>query len=203
MRYLFYTGEKNSKGTAFFNCKRHFLRNANRRMANLTFRWPSFVINSSNKNQLDALITQIYFWNKILHVSDSSSVHHQEFFTVNTAMVYVIQFFWQQAVSKTICIAVCTVHVEFYSKNKFEKWVHLVGFIIRRRAVTTNLNKHNVGFITHSTRVFLCCYAIFLMNICTCHLRNDHWGTNKRGVWCLTVRHRLHDSIVCDMKTNR
>jgi len=28
-------------------------------------------------NQLDALISQIYFWNKILHVSDSSSVHHQ------------------------------------------------------------------------------------------------------------------------------
>jgi len=26
-----------------------------------------------------------------LHVSDSSSVHHQEFFTVRTAMVYVIQ----------------------------------------------------------------------------------------------------------------
>ena len=31
------------------------------------------------------------FWNENLHVSDSSSVHHQEFFTVNTAMVYVIQ----------------------------------------------------------------------------------------------------------------
>ena len=26
-----------------------------------------------------------------LHVSDSSSVHHQQFFTVHTAMVYVIQ----------------------------------------------------------------------------------------------------------------
>jgi len=31
------------------------------------------------------------FWNKTLHVSDSSSVHHQQFFTVHTAMVYVIQ----------------------------------------------------------------------------------------------------------------
>jgi len=28
---------------------------------------------------------------KILHVSDSSSVHHQQFFTVHTAMVYVTQ----------------------------------------------------------------------------------------------------------------
>jgi len=34
--------------------------------------------------------SQIYFWNITLHVSDSSSVHHQ-FFTVHTAMVYVIQ----------------------------------------------------------------------------------------------------------------
>jgi len=39
----------------------------------------------------DALISQIYFWNEILYISDSSSVHHQEFYTVNTAMVYVIQ----------------------------------------------------------------------------------------------------------------
>ena len=31
------------------------------------------------------------FWNKTLHVSDNSSVHHQEVFTVHTAMVYVIQ----------------------------------------------------------------------------------------------------------------
>ena len=32
-----------------------------------------------------ALISQIHFWNKILHVSDSRSVDHQEFFTVHTA----------------------------------------------------------------------------------------------------------------------
>jgi len=42
------------------------------------------------QNKLDALNAQIYLWNKILHVSDSSCVHHQEFFTVHTAMVYVI-----------------------------------------------------------------------------------------------------------------
>ena len=33
-----------------------------------------------------ALISQIYFWDKTLHVSDSSSAHHQEFFTVHTAI---------------------------------------------------------------------------------------------------------------------
>jgi len=32
---------------------------------------------------------------KTLHVSDSSSVRHQEFFTVHTAMVFVIQVCWQ------------------------------------------------------------------------------------------------------------
>ena len=37
------------------------------------------------------------FWNETLHVSDSSSVHHQVFFTVHTAMVYVKQVCWQLA----------------------------------------------------------------------------------------------------------
>ena len=37
------------------------------------------------------------FWNETLHVSDSSSVHHQESFTVHTAMVYVIQICRQLA----------------------------------------------------------------------------------------------------------
>ena len=79
-------------------------------------------------------MSQIYFWNKTLHVSDSSSVHHQEFFTVHTAMVYVIQVCWQ-LVSKPVCPddgqRNCPKHVEFYSKNKFETLAHLVGFIIR------------------------------------------------------------------------
>ena len=52
--------------------------------------------------------TQIYFWNKTLHVSDSFSVHHQEFFTVNTAMVYTIaecivknSWWWTEELSET------------------------------------------------------------------------------------------------------
>jgi len=106
----------------------------------------------------------MYFWNKTLHVSDSPSVHDQEFFTVQTAVVYVMQVCWQlacrimtetvrswscsQAVSKPVwyiallCVhwktpddgqRNCQKHVEFYSKNKFEKLVHIVGFIIRIR----------------------------------------------------------------------
>jgi len=56
------------------------------------------MITFSLYNQLDALISQKFlFWNKTLHVSDSSSVRHQEFFTVHTAMVYVVQVCCQLA----------------------------------------------------------------------------------------------------------
>ena len=91
-------------------------------------------------NQLDALISRIYFWNKTLHVSDSFSVH-EEFHTVHTAMVYVTQVCLQAVwYIPLLCVQWetpddgqrnCPKHVEFYSKNKFEKFVRLVGFIIR------------------------------------------------------------------------
>jgi len=45
-------------------------------------------------NQLDTLISQMYFWNKSPHVSDSSSLHHQEFFSVHTTVVYVSKPVW-------------------------------------------------------------------------------------------------------------
>jgi len=51
--------------------------------------------------------------------------HHQEFFTVHTAMVYAIQVCC--VYSKKLLMMEqrnCPKHVEFYSKNKF------VGFII-------------------------------------------------------------------------
>ena len=93
---------------------------------------------------------------KTLHVSDSSSVQHQEFFTVHTAMVYVTQVCWQIVsrirteltdpgrklydILPLLCVQWktpndgqrnCPKHVEFYSKNQFEKLVYLVGFVIR------------------------------------------------------------------------
>jgi len=50
------------------------------------------------------MINQIYFWNKALHVSDSSSVHHQEFFTVHSNGVChtVLLTACSQAVSKPV-----------------------------------------------------------------------------------------------------
>jgi len=53
-------------------------------------------------NQLDAGISQIYFSNKTLHVSGSSSAHHQKFFNVHTAMAC-------QQTCTTYTIAVNTV----------------------------------------------------------------------------------------------
>jgi len=122
------------------------------------------------------LISQIYFWNKTLHVSDSYSVHHQEFFTAHTAMVHVIQVCWQLASSigtELQCIQWktrddgwrnCSKHVEFYSKNKFEKLVHLVGFIMRmllsilRTTMFQNkgywwIKSFQVGSLNHTTAV--------------------------------------------------
>jgi len=40
------------------------------------------------------------FWNVTLKVSDNSFVHHQDFFIVHTALVYVIQVCWQLASRK-------------------------------------------------------------------------------------------------------
>jgi hypothetical protein len=46
--------------------------------------------------------SQIYSGNETLHISDSSSVRHQELFTVHTAMVYVIQVCRQLSSSSRI-----------------------------------------------------------------------------------------------------
>jgi len=59
------------------------------------------------------------FWNETVHVSDSSSVHHQVFFTVHTAMIYVIQVCWQLA--RTYTIAMCTVKNSWWWTEKLSE----------------------------------------------------------------------------------
>jgi len=83
------------------------------------------------------MFPQIYFCNKILHVSDSSSVHHQEFFTVHTAMVSLLKFISGLKLLVSDCSSlhhqeIFTVHTAmfyiiavFYSKDKFEKIYHI------------------------------------------------------------------------------
>jgi len=81
-------------------------------------------------------------------------------FAIHTSLVYVIRFMLtacSQAISKPVCMCVhwktpddgqrnCSKHVEFYSKNKFEKLVHLVGFIVRiyHDARSTERQKQNL-----------------------------------------------------------
>ena len=93
-----------------------------------------------------SVITNIYIkktkgpWNKILHVSDSSSVHHQGFFTVHTAIHTGLLIACKQSANLYVLLCVqsktaddgqrnCPKHVKFYSKHIFEKLVLLVGFI--------------------------------------------------------------------------
>jgi len=60
-----------------------------------TFMWPCIVTNFFLIKPTDAPISQIYFCQETLHVSGSSSAHHQEFPTVHSALVYVMQVWWQ------------------------------------------------------------------------------------------------------------
>jgi len=71
----------------------------------------------------DALISQIYFWNKILHVSVISSAHHQQVFhCIHSNGTCHTPDDEQRNRPK---------HAEFCSKNRFQKSLHLVTFIIR------------------------------------------------------------------------
>ena len=107
------------------------------------------------QNQRDALISQIHFLNRTLHVSGSFSVHHQESSTVHTAMVYVIQVLLTD-IYLLLCKQCwipddgqrnCPKHVGFYSRSGFERLVHLVGFVVRmyHDARSSECQKKNVS----------------------------------------------------------
>jgi len=137
-------------------------------LTNLTFRWRCIVINSYKK-QVEAVISQFFFLENTLHVSTSSSVHHQEFFTVHTAMVSVIQVCWQLTSRirtesvPLLCVQWkipddrqrnCPKHVEFYSKNELEKLVPLVGFLIRAYQMVVYFSFWRVWIVS---TVFILC----------------------------------------------
>jgi len=100
------------------------------------------------------------------------STHHQEFFTVHTATVYVIQVCWQLAsrirtelVPIWSCSQVCTVKNSWWwteelsetrgvsFQNKLEKLVQRVGFIIRicQDAWSHECKKKGGGGSSHTT----------------------------------------------------
>jgi len=94
----------------------------------------------------------MYFWNKFLHVSDSSSIYHEEFFTLHAAVCICHTAYADSLLASCqqnlydirsiplLCVQRknpddgqrnCPKYVDFYFQNKFEKLVYLVGFIIR------------------------------------------------------------------------
>ena len=139
-----------------------FLRSGNRAP------WQILTIKPTRCNNFSNL-----FCNETLHISDSSSVHHQEFFTVNTAIDTGLLTACEQVqdpARKLIlpascqhiyhCYAYseklsndgqrnCPKHVEFYSKNKFEKLLHLhlVYFIVRIIQRRSGLSRAQPKFV--------------------------------------------------------
>jgi len=107
------------------------------------------VIYSYNKTNKMHQFLKIYCWSRTLHVSNSFSEHYQESSTVHTAIGLCHTDFADCLPQQNLCdiyllLCVqcqtpgegqrnCPEHVEFCSKNKFEKLAHLVGFVIRIR----------------------------------------------------------------------
>ena len=97
------------------------------------------------------------FWNDALHVSDSSSVHHQELFrsthSSSSEQEQVLVLTSCQQNCMTYTIAVCTVKNSWWLtdelsdtcrisfQNEFEKLVHLVGFIVRNAFKPSEWNR--------------------------------------------------------------
>ena len=77
-------------------------------------------------------------------------------------MVYVLQVCCVQWKTRDDGQRNCPKHVEFYSKNKFEKLVHPVGFIIR--VLDVKKNKINKNWTSHqmccSTSDVMCCSTL-------------------------------------------
>ena len=139
-------------------------------------------------------------------------------------MVYVIQICWQLAVSKPVwhipllCLQWKTPddgqrnspkHVELYSKNTFEKLVHLVGFIIRNSiefipCVFRKNIRNNIKYSNTTVLLFKNCQlqSRFRPSSIHCNTRwfkyDRNWFVCKQAALrssCATLRewsHNLH-----------
>jgi len=65
----------------------------------------------------------------------------------------------------------CPKHVEFQSKNKFEKLVHLVGFIIRylSRCTVVTWTSNGCGNQLSNTATCWACYRVYITLLCAFH----------------------------------
>ena len=89
-------------------------------------------------------------------------------------MVYVIQVCWHIPL---LCVQWktpsdvqrnCPKRVDFYSKNKFEKLVHLVGFIIR-------ISRCTITWASNSIWIFVLCYIFFVTYDISLYLSSLSW----------------------------
>ena len=68
----------------------------------------------------------------------------------------------------------CPKHVEFYSKNKFEKLVHLVSFIIRIYHYARSPERQNCLYIYIYIHIYIYIYIYMCVCVCVCGV-----------VWCV------------------
>jgi hypothetical protein len=131
----------------------------------LTFRWLCIVIISNNKNNYMHQFLKFIFWIKFymfrtvpLSIIRSFSLYIQQWYMSYRFADSLRAGSCSQAVWHIPMLCVqwktpdngqrnCQKHVEFYSKNKFEKLVHLVGFITRiyHDAPSPGRQKQNVS----------------------------------------------------------
>ena len=88
----------------------------------------------SKTNQIHQFLKFIVFWNNTLHVSDGLSVHRQEFKTVHTTtaicLTYACCCIYRLELLMMDGKTVRNMYSVIPKYKKFEKLVHLVGFII-------------------------------------------------------------------------
>ena len=126
-----------------------------------------------DENQLDALISQIYFWNKSLHVSDNSSVHHQEFFTAHTAMV-----------CHTVLLTSCE---QDQDENELDALISQIYFWNKTLHVSDSFSVQNQEFFTVHTQQYIkvcwqpasCQQTCMTYTIVVCTVKNSWCWTQK------------------------
>ena len=83
---------------------------------------------SLSQNQLDALNSQIYVWNKSLHADSSRAGRCLQTVSKQVWQIPLLCVQWKTSDDGQ---RNCPKLVEFYSKNKFVKLMYLVGFTTR------------------------------------------------------------------------
>jgi hypothetical protein len=109
----------------------------------------------------------------------------------------------------TYTIAVCRVktpddgqrnypkHVEFHSKNKFEKLVHLVGFNIQIQCIVCLHSTISAGYF-----FFQKCRQHFLHDVCVCVCVYTHTLRKLRPNTLLNSKHFSHCTGLLCMRDN-